>query len=209
MDLAHPMHSVIPSVQGDVLAVLARTQAPLTGRGVAALIDGRASISGVKVALRALVASGLVTGESHPPAMLYRLNRQHLAAESIEELANLRGRLLSAMRSLLSNWVVHAWGAWLFGSAARGDGNVESEIDVLIVRGDGVHAENETWRRQLDEFAAATLAWTGNDCRVIEFTESEFRELLASPQRLSQALRDDGIALTARRISRQPRELVD
>ena len=103
MDLTRPMHSVIPSVQGDVLAVLARTQQPLTGRGVAELIDGRASVSGVKVALRALVVSGLVTAEPHPPAMLYRLNRQHLAANSIEELANLRGRLLSAMRDALSN----------------------------------------------------------------------------------------------------------
>ena len=80
---------------------------------------------------------------------------------------------------------------------------------MLIVRGDGVDAENETWRQQLHEFARNTSAWTGNDCRVIEFTESEFRELLASPERLSQALRDDGIALTARRLPRQPRELVD
>ena len=36
---------------------------------------------------------------------LYRLNRQHLAARSIEELVALRGRLIDAMKGHLRDWV--------------------------------------------------------------------------------------------------------
>ena len=70
MDLSNPIHSVIPSVQGDVLVTLARSGRPLSGRGVAELVSDRASPSGVKAALRSLVASGLVTAEPHPPVIL-------------------------------------------------------------------------------------------------------------------------------------------
>jgi len=35
MDLGSPMSSVVPSAHGPVLAVLARTHAPLTGRTIA------------------------------------------------------------------------------------------------------------------------------------------------------------------------------
>ena len=59
MDVSNPIRSVIPAVQGDVLAVLARTDVPLTGRGISRLIP-EVSDSGVKKALRALNDAGLV-----------------------------------------------------------------------------------------------------------------------------------------------------
>jgi hypothetical protein len=204
MDLANPIHSVIPSVQGDVLAALARSGQPLTGRGVAELVADRASASGVKAALRSLVASGLVTAESHRPVILYRLNRHHLAAGSIESLANLRGRLLDKIREHIAAWSVPARGAYLFGSAARGEGTVESDIDVLIVRPDELNAGDPTWIGQLHAFASDVTAWTGNDCRVTDFSERELGELLASPERLAKDLRSDAINLTARRLPRIP-----
>jgi hypothetical protein len=111
MDLGNPIHSVIPSVQGDMLAVLTRARRPMSGRGVAELVGHRASVSGVKAALRLLVASGLVTGEPHRPVILHRLNRRHPVAEGIASLAALRGRLIDKIREHLAAWAVPTRGA--------------------------------------------------------------------------------------------------
>lgn len=202
MDLSNPIRSVIPSVQGDVLAVLARTEAPLTGRGISGLIDG-VSPSGVKLALRTLTDAGLVLVESHPPANLYRLNRRHLAAHAITALASLRAQLVTAMRDNITSWDPAPWGAWLFGSAARGDGSTASDIDVLVVRPDALDEEDPHWTAQLDRLTDDVVAWTGNPCVIIEYSRTQFDDLLASTERLAGDIRTDGIALTSRRIPRR------
>lgn len=200
VDLSNPIRSVIPIGQGEVLVVLARTEQPLTGRRVADLTNGRLSQKGTNLALRALVRAGLVLVEAHPPANLYRLNRQHLAARSIEELATLKGRLIDAMKEHLREWAIPAWGAWLFGSAARGDGDEGSDIDVLVVRPDPA---DDAWDDQVDRFAATVTAWTGNRCEIIEYTPDELVDLLAREDRLAVDLRADGVALTPRQLPRR------
>lgn len=208
VDLSNPIRSVIPVGQGEVLAVLARTEQALTGRRVAELTDGRLSQKGTNLVLRALVRAGIVLVESHPPANLYRLNRQHLAAGSIEELAWLRTRLIDSMREHLSGWAIPAWGAWLFGSAARGDGGETSDIDVLVVSPDepGDDADVD-WHDQVDRFAAAVMAWTGNSCEVVEYRSDELVDLLIRDERLAHGLRADGIALTSRRLPARQRQI--
>ena len=83
MDVATPIRSVIPGVTGVILQVLARTEQPLTGVRIAELTDGRASRPGVNKALKALVASGVVGCQRAGAANLYRLNRQHVAADAV------------------------------------------------------------------------------------------------------------------------------
>lgn len=202
MDVSNPIRSVIPSVHGDVLVVLARTDVPLTGRGIAGLVEG-ASRSGVQKALVALTQAGVVLVETHPPANLYRLNRRHLAADAIVELATMRSRLIAAMRRHLASWDRAPWGAWFFGSAARGDGSVSSDLDVLLVRPDSVTDLNVGWVTHVDRFADDVNAWTGNPCAVIEYSRREFDGLLASDQRLASELRTDGIALTDRPVPKR------
>jgi hypothetical protein len=204
VDLSNPIRSVIPSGQAEVLAVLARTEQPLTGRRVADLTNGRLSQKGTNLALRALVRAGLVLVEAHPPANLYRLNRQHLAAPSIEDLAGLRNRLIEAMRVHIAEWTIPAWGAWLFGSAARGDGSEDSDIDVLVVRPDSVDPADDAWGEQVDRFASAVTAWTGNRCAIVDDGHDEFVDLLASEERLAVELRADAVALTPRSLPRPP-----
>jgi hypothetical protein len=153
---------------------------------------------------RQIGAGADLTAEPHRPVILYRLNRHHLATESIESLANLRGQLLDKIREHIDAWSIPARGAYLFGSAARGEGTVESDIDVLIVRPDELDAGDPTWIGQLHAFASDVTAWTGNDCRVADFSEREFGELLASPERLAKDLRSDAINLTDRRVPRMP-----
>lgn len=204
MNISNPIRSVIPALHGDVLAVLARTEAPLTGRGIAGLIEG-SSQAGVQKSVSALVEAGVVLMESHPPANLYRLNRRHLAAQAIVELATMRSRLLEAMRAELTTWSPAPWGAWLFGSAARGEGSTASDIDVLLVRPDRIDELDEGWVTQIDRLVDGVTAWTGNPCAVVEYSRSEFDELLDSGERLARDLHTDAVALTDRRLPRARR----
>jgi predicted nucleotidyltransferase len=195
VDVSHPISSVIPSVHGDVLAVLARTDEPLSGRKVAELTGGRVSQKGASNALRALTDAGIVQCDEHPPAKLYRLNREHLAAAAIVALADLRAQLLDRLRDLLAEWQRPSTAAWLFGSTARGDGNEGSDIDLLIVRPDRVADVDSTWTNQIDELTRKVRAWTGNECAVIEYSQREFDAFLRSRARLGDELRRDAIQL--------------
>lgn len=200
MDLSSPIRSVVPSSHGDVLAVLARTDRALSGRQVAGLTGGRVSQKGANLALRALASAGLVVVEDHPPAKLYRLNRRHLAADAVQALASLRERLIDGIRFSLGEWAIPAHGAWLFGSAARGDGQVASDIDVLVVRPDAVGDDDDTWLSQVAHLVDDVTAWTGNSCEVVEYSADEFEELMASDEALAEALRRESIALTTHRL---------
>lgn len=193
MDLSRPISTVIPSAHGPVLEVLARTDVPLTGRGVAVLTEGRVSHARTRQVLLELVASGLVSAQEAPPARLYRLNRQHLAAAAVTALADLRTTLLDRMRELCQGWARPAKAVWLFGSLARGDSTASSDVDVLVVRSDRVQGEDPAWVEQLAELTDQVRAWTGNRCELLEYAESELATTLDS--RLAADVRDHGVVL--------------
>src|SRR3954454_14997180 len=120
MNLAHPLEIVTPTVDADVLAVLAGAEASFTGRQVHQ-VAGRHSERGVRNALHRLVEQGIVTSERVGAADRYVLNREHLAAPHIEALANLRGELIERIGTEVEAWRPAAEYVAMFGSAARGD----------------------------------------------------------------------------------------
>lgn len=193
MDLSSPISTVIPSAHGPVLEVLARTDVPLTGRAVAALTEGRVSHARTRQVLLELVASGLVSAQEAPPARLYRLNRQHLAADAVTALSALRTTLLDRMREMCQSWTAPARAVWIFGSLARGDSTAASDIDVLAVRPDRVDDDDPAWVEQLAQLADQVRAWTGNRCELLSYAESELATTLDS--RLAADVRDHGVVL--------------
>ena len=87
-----------------VLEVLARTDRPLSGRQTAELVGALAGHRQVNAVLGQLTEAGLVLREHHAPAYLYRLNHDHVAAEAVVALLDLRGILLARMRNLANAW---------------------------------------------------------------------------------------------------------
>jgi hypothetical protein len=172
VDLARPFSVVTPTVDGDVLQVLASAEASFTPPQVHALI-GRHSVSGVRMALARLKDVGIVRSERVGQAFSYELNRDHLAAPHIVAIANLRAELIERIRVLLEQWTSPCEFAGLFGSAVKGNMRRGSDIDVFVVRPQAVDPEDETWREQLDHFTRTLTAWTGNDTRILEFSSDE------------------------------------
>lgn len=199
MDMARPYSSVVPTIDGDVLFVLATNTRPLTGRQIAAAAH-RGSQSAVAAVLDRLVEQGLVLREQAGRAYLHVLNRDHVAAGTVEMLAGLRTEMLRRLREAFEDWEIAPVSAVLFGSAARGDGDVASDVDLLLVRPDGVESEDDRWRQQLEHLTEHVLLWTGNHAAIVELAAAELPRLLGERPPVVEDLRRDGVDLFGRPV---------
>ncbi len=194
MDLSSPYAAVLSPAEGPILAVLAGTTKAFSGREVARLSG--VSVNGAWKALQRLAEHGLVNEEpAGGKTTLYTLNRDHLAAEAIVTLIRLRSILVSRITEQMESWTIQPAHASLFGSAARGDGDTTSDVDIFIVRPKGVDEEDTRWRSQLDELADAVRSWTGNHAGISEIPESELARLRRERPQVIQDVERDGITL--------------
>jgi predicted nucleotidyltransferase len=195
VDVGQPHAAVSPSLEGEVLVTLSRTTRPLTGSEVAALVR-RGTRPGVQKALHRLVAQGLVDAqEAGRRAVLYTLNRDHVAYPAVEILAGLRSELFDRLRERIADWEIPATYASLFGSAARGDGDAGSDVDLFVVRPVAVEEDDPVWRSQLDQLARAVRRWTGNHLAVSEVAEREVARLEHDSPAIVGELERDAVVL--------------
>src|SRR5690349_8611322 len=136
---------VLPTGTESVLRVLAGTDAPLGVREIGRLAG--VSANRASQVLAALADHGIVLVDEHGAGRFCRLNRAHLAAEALLGLVGLRGRLLDLLRAEINGWPRQPIHTSLFGSAARGDGNTRSDLDLLVVRAG--RGSDEEWEQQL------------------------------------------------------------
>jgi predicted nucleotidyltransferase len=204
MNVARPYSAVVPTIDGDVLFVLATTTRPLTGRQIAAE-SHRGSQTAVSAVLDRLVEQGLVFRQQAGRAYLHTLNRDHVGAGAVELLADLRSELIRRLRQEFEGWKIQPTSAALFGSTARGDGDVDSDVDLLVVRPDDVDIELGSWRKQLEDLTDRVALWTGNHAAIIELVDSEALWLMRDQPPIAAALRRDGIDLAGRPVRRYTR----
>lgn len=206
MDISRPLATVTPTVDGDVLAVLAQNEATFTPGQLRRRL-GRYSEAGIRKVVMRLTEQGIVHADRVGNAVTYRLNRDHLAAGPIIELAHLQGTLLTRLEQHLTGWTVPPVYAAVFGSAARGEITSSSDLDLLLVRPDD--APQSTWDEQVAELSRAVSAWTGNDTRPLEYTRSELAG--AAGERVLQDIADEGLTVAGTRawLTRQLRSTPD
>lgn len=195
MDISHPIADVVPSAHGPVLAVLAGTTVPLTGRRVAELTDPRVSQPRVARILVDLTAAGLVDRIQAGSASLFTLNREHLAARAVEELATLRTRLWAQIAEHAADWTHPPEAIVVYGSTARGDGGTASDVDLLVVRPATVDEDEPDWQRNLTALGSAIPRWTGNPCEILDRSRDELLAMAAAGERLLSEIRRDGRAI--------------
>jgi len=194
MDLSNPARAVSPSLDLAVLVVLAGTSRPLTGREVHRLCGH--SQRGVQEVLNRMSSHGLVDAVDAGSARLYTLNREHVAADAVILLSDLREQLFKRMRSHLRSWTVEPVAAAVFGSAARGDGGTESDIDVLVIRPDDVAHDDPSWTDAVDDLSLAIKRWTGNHASIIQATTSEVADMIDRDETIVEELASDAVSLT-------------
>jgi Nucleotidyltransferase domain len=165
----------------------------------------RGSEVGVRRSLARLVEQGIVRATEMGRNRVHELNREHVAAPVAILLAGLRLELWKRLRAHLRGWNPKPVYGCVFGSAARGDGDAESDIDVLLVhlpfpgdsdprrRSNGVglqvagfaaeawsmhltERQALKWRRQVDELHQRVRAWTGNPLQAVEMSTFEWAD---------------------------------
>ena len=194
MDLAQPFETLTPTADGDALAVLAGADRAFTASEVRD-IAGRRSVEGIRHALKRLETQGIVSSQRAGNTTLYRLNRAHLAAGPATAIANMRAELFNRIRDHLARWDPPCVHAALFGSAARGEMQATSDIDVFLVRPNVVDPDDERWALQRDQIATSIRNWTGNDARILELSQVEVTNEIDQEHSVLRDVHRDGIWL--------------
>ena len=206
MELNRPLATITPTLDGDVLAVLAQHDATFT-TGQLHRVLNRYSEEGIRKVLLRLTRQGVVHSQRVGNAYSYRLNRQHLAADPIIQLARLPRTLLQRLEDRLNSWAFPPTYAAVFGSAARGTMTEDSDLDLLLVRADDTPIH--IWDEQVADLVADVSRWTGNDTHPLEYTVSELTT--ARDEFVVRDVLEDGLTVAGRRawLSRQLRARKD
>lgn len=203
MDLSRPWALIRSPIDMEVMRVLRGTTRPLTGRDVARLVRAGSQPT-VNASLRRLSDEGLVHVEEAGNAYLYTFNREHLAAPAVELLADVRAELERRLRDEIAGWRIAPVHLSVFGSAARGDGDTKSDIDIFVVRPRDVPDDDPGWHEQLDGLSDHVLAWTGNHVGLSEVSEADLRRLRRERPPVVAELSRDAIAI----VGSEPDELL-
>jgi predicted nucleotidyltransferase len=178
----------VPGAQGRVLAVLAETTGDLNLRTVAQL----AGISQAQASrlLPELVTLGVVERREVPPASLFRLVPEHIAARVLLTLARSTDAVLDEMGRLAGALPHPPVSVIVFGSFARREAGVDSDIDVVVVRPAGV--DEDEWSASLEAWRRDTQRLTGNVVEVLEVGADEAAVRLRSRSPVWADIRRDG-----------------
>ena len=82
----------------------------------------------------------------------------------------------------------------MFGSTARGDGDIHSDIDLLLVHPDGLGQDDEdAWEEQVSEMRKTIVRLTGNNCQIFQVGRSRLLDHVTARDPLVDAWLRDGV----------------
>lgn len=188
MQLQSPFAAMSDGLDGDVLLVLSGApDRPFAVSAVQRLVPGERSRNGVAKVLNRLAEQGIVLFNDLAGVHTYTLNRDHLLADAVLDVARARGRLLERLRSASDSMPVRY--AALFGSAARGTMRPDSDIDLFFVVDGPARIEAED---HIFDLTTSVHRWTGNEVNPILYDVADVR----SDDPLVASVDADGIPLT-------------
>lgn len=190
VDFRHPVEAVIPGAQGRVLAVLLSAGGELNLRTIARLAG--VSLAQTSRVVPSLVSLGLVERREVPPSSLFRLVPEHVVARPLLELADARRRVFAAMSAAAKEIDPAPVSVIVFGSFARGDDELGSDVDVVIVRPPAAEGDDEGWIEQVEQWRTTVGRIAGKRVEVLDVAVDDARAKLASRSPLWRDVRRDG-----------------
>lgn len=193
MDWENPLRSIATTVDADVLKVLARTHEAVTGNQLARLA-GR-SYAQVSAVVGRLVEEGIVSVQQHGRTYSYRLNRDHVLVPGLLDILSAPSRFEDQIEESVEAWDSPPDIVALFGSVARREATPSSDVDLLVVRQDGVDSDDLVWRTQLGDLERTVEERSGNRVQLVEIGQTELAEAVDTDQPLIESLRLDARTL--------------
>lgn len=190
MDFVRPIEAIVPGAQGRVLAVLAETTAELNLRTIAQL----AGISQAQASrlLPVLVDLGVVERRDVPPASLFRLVPEHVAAQALLDLARSTETVLGEMGRLAGAFPHPPLSVIVFGSFVRREADADSDIDVVVVRPTEIDEDDDGWVESLEAWRRAVRRLAGNPVEVLEVSAHETATKISGGSQTWADIRRDG-----------------
>ncbi len=198
MDWANPLRTVAPTVDADVLQVLARTHEPVTGNQLAGLADR--SYAQVHAVVGRLVSHGLVTMRQHGRTYTYELNRDHAMSDAIQDLVEAPSAVDADIETAVATWRIPPVSIAMYGSAARREASAESDVDLLIVRAATVSEDDPDWAEPIGSLARQVERSTGNRAHIVEISEPDLWEAVRQNQPLVESLRAEARTIVGKDI---------
>jgi len=192
MNLSEPLDGITSAVEAAALRVLARADTGFSGRQVHTLA-GVGSTSSVHRALTGLVRIGVVTAEPSPPSIMYRINRQHVLWPVIELGLAARTRVFEGIRDFCKEQLPKTLGltVMVYGSVARRDSTLDSDIDLFVVYPDGI---DEDARSDISyQIANYLQRTTGSEAQLYAVERTELSQRIAENDPLVAKVLADGI----------------
>jgi len=193
MDFVRPIEAVIPGAQGRILEVLVETTAPLNLRTLARL----AGVSPAQASrvMPGLVDLGLVERYEVPPSSQFLLARSNVAAQAVIELARSRETAAERIGLAAASMATPPESVIVFGSFARGEAGIDSDIDVVVVRPDSIGEDDDEWATALEAWRDEVRAITGNAVEVVEVTPAEAGAKVRGRTEFWRNVRADGVVV--------------
>ena len=188
MNVSEPAAAQWGAVSIGILRALSQRSTPMSARQIVRQAAS-GTPAGVRRALDRLVVQGTVTADPTFDPISYALNYEHVLYPAIESLLDARGELRRRLVAELRDWDPQPELAALYGSAARQDGDEDSDIDVLLVR--PTRRGTASWVRQVHQLRTSIHSWTGNHAHVLDLNRLELRRLISSDANLVAEWRRD------------------
>lgn len=142
--------------------------------------------------LPGLVELGVVERHEVPPASLFRLVTEHVAARALLGLARSGDAVMVEVGEITRRLPQPPASVIVFGSFARRQAGIDSDIDVVVVRPSGVSEDDDGWSESMEQWRSEVRRLTGNPVDVLEISVEEAAERLASGATVWADIRRDG-----------------
>ena len=201
VDLAEPGLAFSGSLTMPVLRALDGRSLPASAAQIArTVVEG--TPAGIRRSLERLSQHGICNREQLGGRSLYSLNYEHVLYQAVRAALEANDLFVKRLRDTLSSWEPHPVAGVLFGSAARRGGDIESDIDVLLIRPKmSSTVRKRAWAPQVHDLRTQVHSWSGNHLQALDWTESSLRRFAARREALIDEIRREGVTLYGRSVS--------
>lgn len=201
VDVAEPGRALTSDLTVPVLRALVG-RSSLTTAAQIWRVSASGTYAGVQRVLERLARHGLCVTDRIGDRTVYRLNRDHLLYPAVIALLSASGELRERIRRALESWNPAPVTAILFGSAARQDGDLDSDIDLLLVYPASTAVVTpDQWEDNVLTLRRDIETWTGNRLQIVERSRSGVLALAAAHEPLLDEVARDGITLMGASLS--------
>lgn len=108
---------------------------------------------------------------------------------------------LHRLKEHLRAWPEPPVYAAVFGSSATGKMTPHSDVDLFLVRGCShtPEADSDAWAQQVALLTRAVTAWTGNDSRVVEYSDEDLHHAARAGEPLLRDVAMQGLTVVGSR----------